>query len=202
MKMVLLAMLSLMSCLLVKAQGIEVLDSIRVEADPMLSIDVGRLELRSNHVVIEIHDNGIVKWYLQNPPHIFVEDKDAFGHYKGYCDIKVGLYKEDGTLLSMSKKWRAIPSEHGSFLQIVAKGTVENTRNERMDLTIVDWLFASKTQRGSYFRVVSPVYGDYLMDVKFRIPDRWYWLEGEYEKFVEQFEMNKNDTQIRSKRRK
>ena len=206
MKRIISVVVVLMAMITINAQGIETLDSVRVEPDVLLSTE-GKIELRSHHVVIEIYDNGTVKWHLQNPPHIFVDDKDAFGNYKGYCDVKIALYKEDGSLLSMGEKWRGIPSEHGSYMQMVAKGEVVNARDERAQLTIADWLFASKLQRGSYFRVVSPVYGDYLMDVKFRIPDRWYFSDEEKAKYLELLsknvqQKNEDDTKMKLRRRR
>lgn len=181
--------LSLMVSLAISAQGIEILDSIRLEADPMVSRSVGRVELRTNHVVIEFSDDNTVKWSLQNPDHIFVGDKDWFGDRKATCNVKVGLYAADGTLLSIADKWKGIPSEHGTIMNMAAKGEMHNIKTEQdLELTIADLIVASKLRPGAYIRVVTPVYGDYLMDIKFRVPDRWYFKEGEFEKLIDQID--------------
>ena len=154
---------------------IEVLESVRLEADPMLSRNVGRTELRSKHVVIEIHDDGTIKWWLRNPPHIFVGDRWALtGDRMPTCKAKVAVYKEDGTLLAMAEKWKGYPSEHGTIMNMYAKSKIINHRNEKLEPTIFDILVGTKQYHGSYIRVVTPVYGDYLMDFSFRIPDSMY----------------------------
>ena len=182
-----LIIMCMMFFLKINAQGIEVLDSIRLEADPMVSRGVGRVELRTNHVIIELRDDKTVAWSLYNPEHIFVGDKDWFGERKATCNVKVGLYAADGTLLSIGEKWVGIPSEHGSIMTMAAKGKIHNIKtNQDIELTIAELIFALKLRAGSYIRVVTPVYGDYLMDIKFRIPDKWYFNEGESEKLLNQ----------------
>lgn len=159
--------------LAVSAQ-VEVLDSIRIEADPLLG-KAGRIELRTDNVVIEIYDNGIVKWYLKNPPHIFVGDRYAFtGERKPTCKTKVGVYKANGEILAMTDNWKGYPSEHGTIMDMYAKCKMKTYTGNERDYTIFEWLLATKRFQGAYIRVIIPVYGDYLMDVKFRIPDRWY----------------------------
>ena len=157
------------------SSNIEILDSVRLEADPLLSRNVGRMELRSNHIVIEIHDDGTVKWWLRNPPHIFVGDRWALtGDRKVTCKTKVGIYKADGQMLAMTDDWKGYPSEHGTVMNMYAKCKMKTYLGNVRDYTILEWLLTTKQFEGAYMRVVSPVYGDYLMDVKFRIPDRWY----------------------------
>ena len=160
---------------IVSSSDIEILDSVRLEADPLLSRNVGRMELRSKHVVIEIHDNGTVKWWLRNPPHIFVGDRWALtGDRKVTCKTKVGIYKADGQMLAMTDDWKGYPTEHGTVMNMYAKCKMKTYLGNVRDYTILEWLLTTKQFEGAYIRVVSPVYGDYLMDVKFRIPDRWY----------------------------
>lgn len=186
-------LMSLMVSMLTSAQRIEVLDSIRLEPDPMVSRDVGRIELRTNHVIIELRDDNTCKWSLINPDHIFVGDKDWFGDRKATCDVKVGVYAADGKLLSIAEKWKGVPSEHGTILNMAAKGKIHNIKTDKdVELTIAELVVASKLRPGAYIRVVAPVYGDYLMDIKFRVPDRWYFKEGEFEKMVEQIDTNLN----------
>lgn len=159
----------------ISSSNAEVLDSVRLEADPLLSRNIGRIELRSKHVVIEIHDNGTVKWWLRNPPHIFVSDRSAItGDRKATCKTKVGIYKADGQMLAMTDNWKGYPSEHGTIMNMYAKYKMKTYLGNVRDYTILEWLLTTKQFEGAYLRVVSPVYGDYLMDVKFRIPDRWY----------------------------
>lgn len=152
---------------------IEVLDSFRVAADPLLK-EEGRMELRSQHVVVEIYDNGAVKWWLRNPPHIFVGDKMLNGRRKATAKGRLGVYKEDGTLLASTDDWKGYPAQHGSYMEMYAKAKVKNSKGDTVEPTILDILLNTKLHPNSYIRVVMPVLGDYLMDVKFRIPDRWY----------------------------
>lgn len=177
MKKVLLSLMMLMTVMGINAQ-IEILDSVRLEADPLLSRDYGKIELRSQHVVIEIHDNGIVKWWLKNPTHIFVGDRSSItGDRKVTCKTRVGIYKADGQMLAMTDNWKGYPSEHGTVLNMYAKCKMKTYLGNVRDYTIFEWLLTTKRFKGAYVRVVTPVYGDYLMDIKFRIPDRWYLNE-------------------------
>ena len=174
MKKVLLSLMMLMTGMAINAQ-VEILDSVRLEADLLLSRDVGRVELRSKHVVIEIHDNGVVKWWLKNTTHIFGGDRSSFtGNRKGTCKTRVGIYKADGQILAMTDNWKGCPSEHGTVLNMYARCEMKTYLGNVRDYTIFEWLLTTKQFKGAYIRVISPVYGDYLMDIKFRIPDRWY----------------------------
>ena len=142
MKSVLLTIISVLMVLIANAQ-IEVLDSIRVEADPMTSSKIGRVELRSKHVVIELYDNGTVKWWLRNPPHIFVGDRSVFyADRMPTCKAKVAVYKADGTLLAIAEKWKGIPSEHGKIMDMFAKGKIVNHRKENYECSNKDSLTA------------------------------------------------------------
>ena len=126
-------------------------------------------------MVIEIHDDGKVKWWLKNPPHIFVGDKWAItGNRKVTCKTKVGIYKSNGQLLAMTDNWKGYPSEHGTVMNMYAKCKMKTYLGNMRDYTIFEWLLTTKQFKGAYIRVVSPVYGDYLMDFSFRIPERWY----------------------------
>ena len=154
--------------------GIETVDSVYLRADPMTGRRGGK-RIVSKHFQIEIYDNGEMKWWLKNPPHIFVGDiLGITGQRTTTCNTKVGLYKSDGTLIALAEKWKGIPSEHGQLMSMYAQAKMKTSMGEQITPTIYDLLTVMKTSKGAYLRVVTPVYGDYLMDVSFKFPSSWY----------------------------
>lgn len=106
-------------------------------------------------------------WQICNPPHIFVSDKwTTTGNNKGFTTARVGLFAENDSLLAIVEKWKAIPSEHGTMLQMGADATFNRPNGQKMKGNITYVLGTLLKRKGSYVRVVAPVYGDYLFEVK------------------------------------
>lgn len=148
----------------------DVLHFQREEADQLLG-RVGNTTAFTDNVMIELSDEMKVRWWIINPPHIFVPDR-----YDGSVTTAiVGVYAADGTLLARAEKWRGMPSETGQALIMDAKVKVESMKNKKkMAMTIYDILQNTKRHPGSYIRVVVPVYGGSLMDFSFKLPDQLY----------------------------
>lgn len=170
MKRILFLMLMLLTILTAGAQEMELLDSIRQEADPMYKERGGRTMWVSEHMVFIVNDNNTIEWQLRNPPHIFISDRSKLtGQELGYSNARVGLFAENDSLLAIIDKWKAIPSEHGSVLKMAANATFDRPNGEKIKGTILNVWATLIKRKGSYVRVVTNVYGDYYHEVKARI---------------------------------
>ena len=115
----------------VQAQEMEYLDSIRIKADPLYPNSSGMV-WQSKHMYFKLYEKGGLIWKICNPPHIFVNDKWAItGNDKDFTTARVGLFAENDSLLAIVEKWKAIPSEHGTILQMGADATFNRPNGPR-----------------------------------------------------------------------
>ena len=151
------------------AQEMEILDSIRYAPDPMYD-NVGKTIYQSKHMVFILSDAGTLEWKLINPPHIFINSRSKLtGQNLGYSNVRVGLFAENDSLLAMVDKWKAITSEHGQILTLVATATFKRPNGEKMDGGSPTVFATLLKRKGSYVRVVAETYNDYLFEVKARL---------------------------------
>lgn len=151
------------------AQEMEILDSIRVEADVMYGTS-GYTMWQSKHMRFSLSDKGTLEWEIINPPHIFIFDRFKLtGKSMGYSNARVGLFAENDSLLAMVDKWKALPSEYGKILRLTADATFNRPNGEKMKGTILHVLGTLMQRKGSYVRVVTNVYGDHYFEVKARM---------------------------------
>lgn len=151
------------------AQEMEILDSIRVEADVMYGTP-GYTMWQSKHMRFSLSDKGTLEWEIINPPHIFIADRSKLtGKSLGYSNARVGLFAENDSLLAMVDKWKALPSEYGKILRLTADATFNRPNGEKMKGTILHVLGTLMQRKGSYVRVVTNVYGDHYFEVKARM---------------------------------
>lgn len=148
------------------SQEMEVLRQFRSEPDPMYGT-AGKTVWASEHMRFVLNDNNTIELSIINPPHIFVEDRSSFtGQYKGYSNVRIGLFTANDSLLAIAEKWKAIPSEHGTILRIAGNGTFNRPNGEKLKGSIAHIYGTLLKREGSYVRIVCSVYGDYYFEVK------------------------------------
>ena len=148
------------------AQEMEILDSIRVDADVMYGTPSYNI-WQSRHMRFSLSEKGGLEWEIINPPHIFISDRSKLtGQSLGYSNARVGLFAENDSLLAMVDKWKAVPSEHGQILRMAADATFNRPNGEKVKGNILHVFGTLMKRKGSYVRVVTNVYGDHYFEVK------------------------------------
>lgn len=162
-----LMMMLLMTSSISAQAPMEVMDSIRQEADPMYDRP-GCTMWKSEHMVFLINDNNTIEWRLINPPQVFVSIRET---YRGQRQntVAIGLFAANDSLLAKADKWPAIVSDYGQVLAIGGEGTFIRPTGEKVKTSIAVAWNTLKDRKGSYVRVIADIYGDSPYEVKARL---------------------------------